>query len=993
MNVHGDIRLDLGALKRAKQEFDVEHWFATLFDQLGLEYEAQQRILKGRPDCLIGDVIIDYKYGISERELERWVRSKGRQYVQEYFSTRGRYPSLLIVLTEEYMYYYHDKNLELESKRAITEKTLLSLIESLLGPKVLDSEQFATLFGVDSPLYVLAHSRLKRHFEERAGEKTACYQQWKKHFSLAYHDEDIGKDLFLRHSYLSMLIKLILYRDFMVPHEYSRDSFKQLENYFEILGISLFHHDFFRWVINVEGLCDDFFNKLKTVKFEATDIFRTIYQEMIISGVRHRLGEYYTPEQLCKKMIEKEYEIGIRVLDSSCGSGTFLIEMLKKIDGHFSLGEDEEPPEEWFKAVNNIFGFDINPIAILTSKANLLLYLKKRRPWIEKISINIYLCNSIDPLKFAPTQDIQLGRFYSFCIDLLGEEKELRIPQEALSAENIEFFQALIRAIYNVWEDFNHFQDAWEAGLTRLPEATLKCFLQQNAKLMDFLQNFFHQLFELKAQDKDHIWLYILNNLVGIRSLLLQKKMDLIITNPPWLTYKDADDKLRMDMKRISEELNIKPGAQNITNMEEAVVFLYKIPDLYLRRDGKGRVAFVMPRSLLVSSQNQHARRFDQFENIEFFEFNDLIFNIECCCFFGTFVPKVVNRREVFSKYPARCSHFDASTMVLLEVYELEPYVYFEPKRGEKYLVKKLVKKEEKEKLLPCYLSEYYNDFIQGADLIPKSLLHVKIRGISNDGKIAIIDPWISPQAKGFWKQEHFSRVRVEMENLFKATLSRGLYPYYIELHDIFLPLNSQLEYRIDTLGPFSRKHWRYIKSIYEKETGRDLFEVGINYRNKLCKENAVKEEQRKSYKVVFPNAKSLMAAVIKGPQGRIYVDSTLYYFGTDNEKEAYYLCGMLNITELKKSTKIISDTRHHHKRPLYFNIPKYRGSKEQLEIARLAKKCSDKVESLVKSGIEIKMAAIRELIKDEHQKIHEVGIKILKSAEGTQIIKEYLLN
>ncbi|MHA1687838.1 MAG: N-6 DNA methylase [Promethearchaeota archaeon] len=992
MKVFREVNLDLGSLKRATNEFEVEHWFATLFDQLGLEYEAQYRIVKGRPDCLIGDVIIDYKHGISENELKKWLHSKGLQYIQEYFSTRGRYPSLLIVITEEDIY-YHDKDLQLQSKRKISEKTLLSLIESLLGPKVLDSEQFATLFGVDSPLYILAYSRLERHFDERAGERTACFQQWKKHFSLAYHDKKIGKELFLRHSYLSMLIKLILYRDFIKPHEYSRDSFKQLENYFELLGISLFHHDFFRWVINVEGLCDDFFNKLKLVKFEATDIFRTIYQEMIIAGVRHRLGEFYTPEQLCRKMIEKEYKIGMRVLDSSCGSGTFLIEILKKVDAHFSLKEDVEPPDEWFKAVNNIFGFDINPIAILTSKANLLLYLKKRRSWIEKISINIFLCNSIDPLKFAPTQDIQLGKFYSFCIDLLGEEKELRIPQEALNSENIEFFQALIRAIYNVWEDFNQFQDSLEAALERIPEGKLHSFLQQNAKLMDFLQNFFHQLFELKAQDKDHIWLYILNNLVGIRSLLLQKKMDLIITNPPWLTYKDADDKLRADMKRISEEFNIKPSAENITNIEEAVVFLYKIPHLYLRRDGKGRVAFVMPRSLLVSSQNQHARRFDYFRDIEFFEFNDLVFNIDCCCFFGTHVTDVSNRKEVFTKYPAKCSYFDASTMNLLEEHELEPYVYFEAKKGEKYLVKKLIRKEKKEKLLPCCLSEYYNDFIQGADLIPKSLLHVNILSKTNEGKIAIIDPWISPQAKGFWKNKHFSRARIESENLFKATLSRGLYPYYIELRDIFLPLNSKLEYKPETLGPYSRNHWRNIKAIYEKETGSDLFEVGINYRNKLCKENKVKEEQRKPYKVIFPNAKSLMAAVIKDQNSRIYVDSTLYYFGTKNEEEAYYLCGMLNISKLKKSTKIISDTRHHHKRPLYFNIPKYNGSKKQVEIARLAKKCSDIVGRFIKSGEKRKSAVIQELIRDDHRKIHEIGINILKSAEGTQIIKEYLLD
>jgi len=141
----------------------------------------------------------------------------------------------------------------------------------------------------------------------------------------------------------------------MDPEEYSRDYFKELESYFEKLGISLFHYDFFRWVINVKDFCDDYFEKLKIMNFEATDIFRTIYQEMIIAGVRHRLGEYYTPEILCRKMVNKSYNLGDRVLDSSCGSGTFLIETCKKIDSQFNFTINEKPPKEWFKAVNNIF--------------------------------------------------------------------------------------------------------------------------------------------------------------------------------------------------------------------------------------------------------------------------------------------------------------------------------------------------------------------------------------------------------------------------------------------------------------------------------------------------------------------------------------------------------------------------------------------------------------------------------------------------------------
>lgn len=980
-----DLQIDLNPVKKASNEFEIEHWFDSLFDKIGLTYQAQRRILNGKPDCLIGDIIIDFKYKISNKNLQDWVKTKGKQYAEEYFNTSSKNPSLLIVISESYIWYY-DMDFILKNKREINEKSIKSLLECLLEPKSLDSEQFAILFGVNSPLYILSYSRLEKHFDEHSGEKTVCFQQWKKHFRLAYHDDEVGKELFLRHSYLSMLLKLILYKEFINPRRYTREYFRDLENYFELLGISLFHYDFFRWIINVKDLCDDYFEILKPISLEATDIFRAIYQEMIIAGVRHRLGEYYTPIMLCKKMVDKKYKLGDRVLDSSCGSGTFIIETYKKIDSLINVEIDKKPSQEWFAAVNNIFGFDINPIAVLTTKANCLLYFKNRKDWIETISINIYLCNSIDPLEFSEIADIELGRYYTFCVDLLESELELRIPGEALSSSNIEIFQDLVKSLYNVWEDFDRFIDTWTAAISN------KNVLKEYYSNLDkpnvlVVYNFFNELFNLKKDDKDHIWLYILNNLVGIRLLLLKKKMDLIITNPPWLTYKDADYKLKETMKKISKKFDIKPSAQNITNIEEAVVFLYKVPDLYLRKDGKGKIGFVMPRSLLVSSQNQKARRFEPFEQIEIFEFNDLVFNIDCCCMFAFYIKENTN---IDSKFPLKCYYLDANSMEEIDEYQLEPYVYFQERKNDKYLVKKLIKSERKNKLLPCHLSDYYNDFIQGADLIPKSLLYCDVVETTQNGQISIIDPWISPQAKGVWKKPHYKHVRVETSCLFQATLSRQLFPFYLKPYTIFLPINKNFAYSISTLGPFSRKHWRYIKEIYQKEVKNDLFKVGINYRNKLCSNDIVKKVQRMPFKVVFPNAKRLVAAVIDDPTGRIFIDSTLYYYGTKNKNEAYYLSGMLNIPDLSKSVKIISDTRHHHKRPLYFYIPKFLNSQEQVKISDLSQICANKVKNYVLKNEKFQESEINKLISKELKEIQNIGINILKSVDHVSIIPEY---
>ncbi len=50
-----DIQIDINQVKRAKNEYQIEHWFSSLFDKLELNYQSQQRLLNGKPDCLIGD--------------------------------------------------------------------------------------------------------------------------------------------------------------------------------------------------------------------------------------------------------------------------------------------------------------------------------------------------------------------------------------------------------------------------------------------------------------------------------------------------------------------------------------------------------------------------------------------------------------------------------------------------------------------------------------------------------------------------------------------------------------------------------------------------------------------------------------------------------------------------------------------------------------------------------------------------------------------------
>ena len=84
------------------------------------------------------------------------------------------------------------------------------------------------------------------------------------------------------------------------------------------------------------------------------DLLGFILQSLLTEGERIETGQYYTHADIVRSMLEKlEYEDDDTFFDPCCGSGAFL------------LGADIKNP-------NNLFGLEINPIAVMVAKVNLL---------------------------------------------------------------------------------------------------------------------------------------------------------------------------------------------------------------------------------------------------------------------------------------------------------------------------------------------------------------------------------------------------------------------------------------------------------------------------------------------------------------------------------------------------------------------------------------------------------------------------------------------
>ncbi|HOU89949.1 MAG TPA: N-6 DNA methylase [Polyangiaceae bacterium] len=131
-----------------------------------------------------------------------------------------------------------------------------------------------------------------------------------------------------------------------------------------------------------------------------TDLFKPLYQGLVPDRIRHDPGEYYTPDWLADHVLER---VGFtaapraRLLDPACGSGTFLVRAVRAL---VASGELEPPELLAHVSGQHLVGFDLNPLAVLAARANLLLALADALAEAEgALSLPVYRRESIG----APT--------------------------------------------------------------------------------------------------------------------------------------------------------------------------------------------------------------------------------------------------------------------------------------------------------------------------------------------------------------------------------------------------------------------------------------------------------------------------------------------------------------------------------------------------------------------------------------------------------------
>ncbi|MFX1274516.1 MAG: Eco57I restriction-modification methylase domain-containing protein [Promethearchaeota archaeon] len=154
------------------------------------------------------------------------------------------------------------------------------------------------------------------------------------------------------------------------------------------------------------------------------DIIGNLYEKRKNQAERKELGEFYTPKLIVNYILDSigyKFENNIdelKIIDISCGSGSFLVEAVKRIKlrwkNKFKIRNFSELSiANAIKIIeniqNNIFGMDVNPIAVILCQINFYLALSEIinqiMQQIEGYNLPIFNISDISALKIIPSGD------------------------------------------------------------------------------------------------------------------------------------------------------------------------------------------------------------------------------------------------------------------------------------------------------------------------------------------------------------------------------------------------------------------------------------------------------------------------------------------------------------------------------------------------------------------------------------------------------------
>lgn len=821
------------------------------------------------------------------------------------------------------------------------------------------------------------------------------------YFEVSDNDIDETKALFCLHTAYVILIKLIAYNvtteiffkstNFSLKFEelvkleslVLRNGLSAIESgdIFKQVGImNLLEGDFFSWYLHEDIWDESIYNSLLKVieilseydpgqrlfnRENVHDFFKVLYESIMPREVRHSLGEYYTPDWLADHVVGQKLNDVRRSqpiwrgLDPCSGSGSFVMKMIEYV---LQEEADKDNTAILQSVLNRVYGYDINPLAVLTCRINYFIAISRYIEIEEELPTIIIPIKLGDAALLPKVENINELEFISYEINVeTSETLNFRLPKMLFTHPNY------LKVIQKFEEDIFTQEEVDVASLT---ENLLSLCEVDSEEINDALKEFVENTIYLLQKGWSRAWV---KTIFSILSTMVDGKFDLIASNPPWIDWKVLPDGYRETLKLASIEQHVFSG-DNFTggiNLNLCALIANVVADNWLETEGV--MGLLMPKSIAFQQTYAGFRELKQVRS------GKLIYEefIDWSRSGDPFKPVT----EKFMTYYFRKTEETQMDQV--------PTLKYIKGRGKNIFEKKyknfssIEDKFEKVQKIGYMASEYYNNFtftdIENSDDVPKMKL---IAGESAyKGRVGLgLYPKEAILLEVLDEKVGTSQDRVWVKNYQNNRSERRVSPRQVLMDTKFLHpviegpniVRFGLE-NVKYVSPFPYKSTDTRKPIPKEELknkSESLLDYYRSVENDIVKTDYNKRVQGKKgafysitrvgpysfapVRVAFRNNSKWVSTVIKdgptpwGEEKMFLLLDHACSIAQDNkgnfitEDEAHYICAILNSEIATKYIYDSSDARS-FKTNIPLNIVKYDESRENhTGLADLSKKAHE---------------------------------------------------
>ncbi len=696
-------------------------------------------------------------------------------------------------------------------------------------------------------------------------------------------------------------------------------------------------HDFFDWVVEVDGgrqWVRTLARRLARFAWGQVehDVMKILYESVISTSERHRLGEYYTPDWLAEKIVSEVVTDPLtqRVLDPGCGSGTFLFHAVRSYL-RAAAAAGTANADAVLGAIGHVTGVDVHPVAVTFARVTYLLAIGMDRLGADDrppIAIPVYLGDSVQ---------------WSHGETLMHAEG-LSIPTDdgsRLWADDLRFPERLLADAGRFDQLVSELADRAADREPGTPVPSLAAFFRRyavNPQDQPVVAQTFEIMCRLHDEGRDHIWGYYVRNLA--RPVWLTQpanRVNVLVGNPPWLAYRYMPAAMQTAFRELSDTRNLWAGPGVATHQDLSGLFVARCTELYLQPGG--RFGFVMPLAALSRSQfaGFRAGRYRYPVKVAFGQPWDLhavkpsFFPVPACVVFGEQADTSVPLASPAEKWSGRLPLPNASWEIA------EPYI---------------TRATETEQSTGPGISPYAPRFAQGATVVPRVLFMVQSRPSSTlgtgAGRTAVRSQRSTTEKRPWSELDPLDDV-VENGFIRPIYLGDNVLPFRLLATRLaVIPWDGKklLDGSDDQIDdyPGLASWWRKAEQVWDANRSSDRMTLRerLDYRRGLSHQFPAP-----THRVVYSKGGMYLAAARVSDQTAV-IDHKLYWAAASTIGEAHYLIAILNSDVLTQLVRPLQARGEHNPRDFdkyifRLPIPLYDpGNSEHRQLAELAKRAEE---------------------------------------------------